>query len=73
MEHTPSVRAWRQRLSPGRNGGHCALSRFVTVSYLFFYQGLKICAYGCIRRLGVPTRLVIFPDEGHAVMRHGNL
>jgi len=35
-------------------------------SVRFFWGGLELY------RLGVPSRLVIFPDENHWVLNHGN-
>lgn len=59
---------WEQRLPFARDRRYRGMARFATVRATQLF-GTRVDPRN---RLGVPSRLVIFPDENHWVLNPGN-
>lgn len=70
VQDTSTHSARKQRLPSPRDRRHRRVPRFAAVS-LLTRRHERTAQHSC-SRLGIPSRLVIFPDENHWVLNHGN-
>lgn len=71
MVHPSVDHPWLERLSPPRNRGHWRVPCIATVCFILPKAMVYIDTVIFFRR-GVPSRLVIFTDEGHHVSKSAN-
>ena len=75
VDHAATADPRQQGLSPTGDGKHRSFPCIAAVrgrftDHFYAYDEAMLNVFLC--RRGVPSRLVIFPDENHWVLNHGN-